>query len=168
LTGNVLSVDALIVSVLTVGLFAMFFIYLPSMPREYQYRFKGKFREDIPVEEFRKLLMDLLAKSLEQASIILTVLLAACVSVYPAAKGMGLPDFWAWVIVGGTGINVYLVSLVIVSLGRYNREHLGKTFIDEEYKRYTSFGNYKPLLTILGIVDLLGIIVLVLTQFSGL
>ena len=167
-TGNVLSVDALVVSVLTVGLFALFFIYLPSMPGEYQYRFNGKFREDLAPGEIRQLLMDLLAKSLEQASVILTVLLAACVAIYPAAKGLMLPDFWAWVLVGGTGINIYLLSLVIVSLGKFNREHLSKTFIVEEYQRYTSLDNYKKLLTILGIVDLVGIIILVATQLSGL
>ena len=167
-TGNVLSVDALVVSVLTVGLFALFFIYLPSMPGEYQYRFNGKLREDLGPGEIKQLLMDLLAKSLEQASVIVTALLAACVAIYPAAKGLMLPDFWAWVIVGGTGINIYLLSLVIVSLGRYNRAHLGKIFVDDEYRRYTSFDNYKKLLTILGVVDLLGIIALVVTQLSGL
>lgn len=166
LAGNVLSVDALIVSVLTVGLFALFFIYLPSMPGEYMHRFKETLRQDVSGDEIRRLFMDSIAKSLEQASIILTVILLVCVSIYWAAKSLALPDFWAWVLVIGAGINIYLVSLVLISMGKYNREHLGKTFVEKEYKRYTSFGNYKKLLAILGIADILGIVVIVILFLS--
>lgn len=167
-SGNVLGMDSLVISVLTVGLFTLFFIYLPSMPGEYMHRFKETLREDISKDQLKQQFLDSTAKSLEHISVILTVLFVSCVSVYAVAKGLEMSDFPAWVLVGGTGVNIYLVALVLVSLGKYNREHLGKTFIDKEYKRYTSFSNYKRLLTILGIADVLGIIVLVTTQFLSL
>jgi len=168
LSGNVLSMDSWMISVQTVILFAMFFYCVSSLSGHYMQQFKNNLRRDIPECELKRLIMDLIGKSLEIGSIMLTILLMSCVFVYAAAKHLAMPDLIVWALVGVTGLNILLLSFVIGSQGSASREFLRKAHIDEDNMRYTSIKNYKNIFLILGVVDLLVVSFLVVNQFLGL
>lgn len=168
LTGNVLSVDFTVAAVLTVGIYALFFLFLPAMPRDYRQRFKDKFRKDLSEEELRQQLMELIERSLKHISFILLVLLGACVTAYAIAQRLGLPESTSWVLVIGTGLNIYLVSLLLVSLGKDNKDHMRKTYVEAEYRRYASLENYRNVFLILAAIDIALAILLVMNLAFGI
>ena len=167
LSGNVLSMNSWMISLQTIVVFVMFFFGLSSLSGQYLRQFKTKLRPDIPEKELKRLIHDMIGKALEQGSVIITIILMTCVCVYMAAKGLAMSAIMAWVLVGGTGFNLLLLSFIIASMSKYNREFLRKAHIDEDYLRYTSLKNYKNIFLILGVVDLLVVTVLVANQLLG-
>lgn len=140
---------------------AVIFLYIPSLPRTYRYQFKGKIRQDIPEEELESLLLELTYKSLELAAIVIFVISALCVLVYAVAQYLAAPGAITLALEAAAVFNMFLISLVAVSNGGYNKKLLRRTFTEEGYWLYTSRGNYRRIVTILLAFDaLIGIFIL--------
>jgi hypothetical protein len=143
---------------------AMFVLYGPTLARQYRVQFDGKFRPGIPEDELRGLLTELSARALELVALIVAVACALCIGLYWAAEYLSLRESTTVMLMAVIVLNTFLVSLLISTFGRYNRAFLRKTFDEGEYRRYTSPGNYKVIIALLAVVDLLAIIYLAVVR----
>jgi hypothetical protein len=146
----------------TLIIFMMFVFIFPSMPRLYRVQFKGKLRTDIPEEELNGLLIEMTGKSLELAAIIIDVICLLCIAIFEIAEFLSLPDTVTSILLAATALDTFLASLVLASIGRSNRYYARKIHIKEEYRRFTSLGNYKRIYAILIIVNVLAVTLLFL------
>lgn len=147
-----------LIAILTI--LPMLFIYFPQMPALYKYQFKRKIRRDIAEGELTVLVTDMVIKSLEYAAMAIIIIGLSCALVYALAKYLALSDMVTLVLLALTAFNVFLASLVVFSLGGYNKEFLRKTFTDEEYKRSTSISSYRRILAVLIFFDFLAALLL--------
>ena len=138
----------------------MFVLYGPTLARLYRVQFDGKFRPGIPESELRGLLTEMSARALELVALIVAVACALCIGLYESAQYLSLRESTTVILMAVIVLNTFLVSLLISTFGRYNQAFLRKTFNEEEYRRYTSLGNYKVIIAILAAVDVLAIIYL--------
>jgi hypothetical protein len=159
-------VDSWLILVLALPLLIMLFFQIPSIPRLYELQFKGKIKQDIPEAELKGLLLEVARKSLEIAAMVIILMCVLCVLVYGAAKYFAIPNIITLILVTATAFNTFLISLVAVSLGGYNRDFLRRTFTEEEFKRYTRLSSYKRAFTVLAAFDVLAAILL-LFSISG-
>lgn len=166
LFGNIIGMDTWLILFLGLFMLPMFFFYIPSIPWSYEFQFKGKIKPDIPKDELEVLILESTRKSLELASVIIIVMCVLSILVYSAAKYLAISDIITLVLVVATAFNTFLISMVVVSLGGYNKDLLRTTFTEEEYKRYTRLSNYKRIFTLLVIFDVL-IVILLLYSILG-
>lgn len=147
--------------VLPLLVLVMFILYSPTLPGLYRFQFQGKFRPDISEDALHGLLMEMVGKSLEVVSMMIGLICAFCIMVFEAGKFFSLPDSITLTLLAITVIDTFLITLLFTTLGRYNRDFLQRTFSAEEYKRYTSLGNYRNLLIGLIAINALGVVLLV-------
>jgi hypothetical protein len=165
---EVLGPNTFPVFVLPLLVLVMFILYSPTLPRLYRYQFQGKFRPEITEDALHGLLMELVGKSLEMVSMMIGLICAFCIVVFEAGKFFSLPDNIMLTLLAITAIDTFLTTLLFSTLGRYNRDFLSRTFSEEEYKRYTSLGNYRNLLIALFAINVLAVILLLYGLFSSL
>lgn len=145
----------------TLIILPMLFLYYPKLPALYKFQFKGKFSPDIKDEELTGLINEMVIKSMELASISIITIGILCGLAYYVAKYLALSDTITLVLLASTIFNVFLISLVVFSLGGYNKEFLCRTFTDEEYRRNSSPGNYKRIYAVLAVFNAIIILVLI-------
>lgn len=146
--------------IIAIAILPLLFFYIPIMPRSYEFQFKGKIRQDIPEAELKELLIEMTRKSLEIAAMVIMLMCVLCLMVYGATRYLAISDTITLALVVATAFNIFLISLVAISLGGYNKDLLHKTFTEEEYKRYTSLSNYRNTFFLLVAFDaLIGILI---------
>jgi hypothetical protein len=148
--------------VLSIGviLIALVIFFYPTMPRSYRTQFKGKFRSDIPEVELNGLLVEMTEKSLELTAIIVDAVCVLCIMVYAAGKLFSLPDNITLILLVATAIDTILISLIVGSLGKTNLYYMRMTFTDDEYKRYSRPSNYKRIIALLVLVNVIAAVLL--------
>jgi len=146
----------------------MFILYSPTLPGLYRFQFQGKFRPDISEDTLHGLLMEMVGKSLEVVSMMIGLICAFCIVVYEAGKFLTLPDSITLTLLAITAVDTFLITLLFSTLGRYNRDFLRRTFSAEEYKRYTSLGNYRNMLIALFAINALVVVLLSYYLLSSL
>jgi hypothetical protein len=142
-------------------LIVMVFVF-PSMPRSYRAQFKNKFRPDISREELDGLLVEMTGKSLELMAVMIDAICVLCIAVLATGKYYSLSDNVTLILLAAAAIDVFLISLVVASLGKINLYYLRKTMKEEEIQRYAGIGGYKRIIALLVIVNAVAIVSLYL------